>query len=100
MIDVRIEVLRLSTAVAELQLTVPGGELRGRLTGPHHPSRTTLIESYVLKPGPGGSRVIITDPIFWTAEQPYVYRGDLEEWRDGTRVGERPVEVGLKQAGG
>lgn len=90
---IRIEVVRLSSTIAEVHLRA-AGTLRGRLTGPHCATRTTLIESYEVKPD---GRVLIPDPVFWTEVAPYLYRGTLTITRESGDC-EQFVEFGLKQA--
>ena len=99
--DITIEIVRLSSAVAELRLRPnrPDVELRGKMTGPHHPTTTTMEVAYPLKPADGGAmKVVIPDPNLWTTETAFTYRGRIELWQNGQRIGERDVEIGLKIA--
>lgn len=101
MVRVQVEIVRLTTAVAELRLVAedapPGAELRGRLMGPRCGSASTIEVAYPLRPQPDGSaRVVIPEPNLWEPERPYVYWGPVEVWHGGTLIAEERVEVGLR----
>lgn len=99
------ELIRLSSAIAELHIRATpveaGSELRGRLMGPRVPGAETIEVAYPLKAMPGDegcacARVIIPEPNLWAPDTPYVYSGPVEVWCDGRKVCETRIEVGLK----
>jgi hypothetical protein len=103
MINITVEITRLSSAIAELRLSIDGpGELRGRLMGPRSPSGTTIEVAYPIKAtrsddGSCVATVMIPEPNFWEPENPLTYGGPVEVWRAGEKVHEQWIEVGLKQ---
>jgi hypothetical protein len=100
---VRVEIVRMTPAVAEVILRADvAGELRGRLMGPRCSQTTTVEIAYSLKPIPSNehqcaARAIIPEPSFWEPAFPYFYSGPVELWRNGEKVGEQWVEVGLRK---
>jgi hypothetical protein len=104
------DVRRLSPAEAEVwfridaQEVAPSTEVRGRLTGPRCPGRTTVEVAYPLQnfdqlpPGlPGLSRrAIIPDPSFWEPTGPFVYHAVIELWQDGVRCDSAEFDLGLR----
>lgn len=103
MMEIAVEIIRLTSAIAELRLTAhTAGELKGRLMGPRSPLGTTIEVAYPVKASPGEAAqcvgtVIIPEPNFWEADNPLTYAGPVEIWRDGQKIHEQWVEVGLKQ---
>lgn len=103
-LEVAVEVVRLSSAVAELRLRANvAGELRGRLMGPRSPLGTTVEVAYPVKAiatnatGQCLATVIIPEPNLWEPEGKLTYGGPIEIWNDGKIIHEQWVEVGLKQ---
>jgi hypothetical protein len=101
--NITIEIVRLSSAVAELRLQANvKGELRGRLMGPRSPHGTTVEVAYPVKATHRSTDhcsgvVIIPEPNFWESDNPLTYGGPIEIWQDGKMIHEQWVDVGLKQ---
>ncbi len=100
----------LSPAQAEVHVLVtpeqrtPDTEVRGRLMGPNCPYSNTVEVAYALRPlaeaGEGEAlacRVIIPEPSLWEPESPFLYRGPVELWQDGSRADRVTVSHGLRQ---
>src|SRR5262249_21584482 len=99
----------LSPAQAEVHVLVtpqqrtPATEVRGRLMGPNCPYSNTVEVAYALRPLPGAEgdalvcRVIIPEPSLWEPESPFLYRGPVELWQDGSREDRVTVSHGLRQ---
>jgi len=104
-IGLRVTQQRLSTAEAELHVTVETddakGELRGRLTGPRCPHAETIELAYPLKLMPDSrllARVIVPEPNLWTAEMPFTYHGVVELAEGDTVHDRRTFEVRFKSS--
>jgi hypothetical protein len=95
---------RLDANLAELHITFtdlpPDVQVRGRVMGPRCPGSTTVEVSYPLRPLPDPSpntrRIVIPEPVFWTAERPCVYEGPVEFLHGGELVGKITVSFGIK----
>jgi hypothetical protein len=110
--EVNAEVHRLSPAEAEVWLQIdarevaPSTEVRGRLTGPRCPGRTTIEVAYPLRafnqlpPGlpPLSRRVVIPDPSLWEPERPFVYHAVIELWQDGKCCDRAEFDYGLRMS--
>lgn len=103
MIDIKVEIVRLTSAIAELRLQANvAGELRGRLMGPRSPLGTTIEVAYPVKNVQDDIQqcvgtVLIPEPNLWEPDNPLTYAGPIEVWREGQKIHEQWVEVGLKQ---
>jgi hypothetical protein len=98
-----VRIHRLDPTLAELHIEFadlpPDVELRGRLIGPQCPGVSTIEVAYHLRPhGPGVARVLIPEPVFWTADRPCVYAGPVAFHRHGVSVGTLVVTVGIRAA--
>jgi hypothetical protein len=98
-----VRVHRLDPTLAELRVefsNLPADvEVRGRLMGPCCPGATTIEVAYHFRPQPGSPsvfKVLIPEPVFWTAEWPSVYAGPVEFRRDGQPVGSIAVSIGIR----
>jgi hypothetical protein len=96
-----VRIHRLDPTLAELHIEFaglpPDVEVRGRLIGPQCPGVSTIEVAYHLRPqGPGVARVLIPEPIFWSADRPCVYEGPVELRRNGQIVATIDVSVGIK----
>src|SRR4051812_21929122 len=99
-----VRIHRLDPTLAELHIIwsalPPDAEVRGRLMGPRCPGASTIEVAYPLQPlSAGACRVLIPEPIFWSAERPCVYEGPVELRRDGQVVGTITVSVGIRAGG-
>src|SRR4051794_7203464 len=93
--SLQTRLLRLTPAEAEIALDAGQAvEARGRLTGPTCEYSTTVEVAYPVR----GNRVVIPEPAWWDADSPFLYGGTVELWRDGSRVGECRVRIGLSHA--
>src|SRR5215211_6299878 len=91
----RIRLLRLTPAEAEIAFDAgPAVEVRGRLTGPTCAYSTTVEVAYPVR----GNRVVIPEPAWWDTDSPFLYGGTVELWRDGDRVGDWRLRLGLSHA--
>lgn len=100
---IEIEIVRLSTAIAELRLRANiGGEMRGRLMGPRSPQGGTLEVAYPIKSMTDSAvecvgSVLIPEPNQWDSDRQFTYGGPVEIWQNGKTVHAQWVEIGLKQ---
>ncbi len=99
-----VHVHRLDPTLAELHIVftdLPADvEVRGRLMGPLCPGVSTIEVAYHLHPfAPRIYRVLIPEPVFWSAERPNVYEGPVEFRRGRTVVGSMHISIGVRSAG-
>jgi beta-galactosidase/beta-glucuronidase len=108
-VQLTVEQKRLSTAEAELwvfaHLEQPDDslQLRGSLSGPFCLGVETIQLAYPLKPmrTPAANNVlagrfIIPEPNCWSREQPFVYEGKVELWRQGALADSKPIRALFK----
>jgi len=104
-VGLAIEQTRLSTAEAELRVTVtadeavPDAAIAGRLTGPLCPHAETVQLAYPLKMLSGmplSARIIVDEPNLSTAAMPFRYDGVVELRVGGTVVDRRDFQVFFK----
>lgn len=108
--SIRVSQVRLDTAEAELAVMVElndpteGIELRGAFHGPRCAGETTLESAYPITRPIAVSdaemlrgRVLITEPMCWTVERPFVYEGTIELWKSDQRVESVPVTVRFRE---
>jgi Glycosyl hydrolases family 2 len=100
-----VRVHRLDPTLAELHIEfadLPADvEVRGRLIGPCCPGSSTIEVAYQLRKHSGTAamyKVLIPEPVFWTADRPCVYEGPVEFRRDGKVIGTIAVSVGIRTA--
>ena len=99
----KVRVHRLDPTLAELRIEfadLPADvEVRGRLIGPCCPGSSTVEVAYQLRRQSGSAaiyKVLIPEPVFWTADRPCVYEGPVEFRRDGEVVGSIAISVGIR----
>src|ERR1019366_1992920 len=88
----QMRIHRLDPILADLRLEFadlpPDVEVVGRLMGPRCPGVTTVEIAYPLRVLQGPVyRVLIPEPVYWTADRPFIYEGPAEFRRDGYPVG-------------
>jgi hypothetical protein len=98
-----VRVHRLDPTLAELHIefaNLPADvEVRGRLMGPRCPGMSTVEVAYRLQPlATGVYRVLIPEPVLWSADRPCVYEGPVEFRRKGQFIGRLAVSVGIRPA--
>jgi hypothetical protein len=96
-----VRVHRLSPMLAELHIEFAGlpndVQVQGRLMGPRCPGVTTVEIAYPLQPLKHPVyRVRIPDPVYWSAERPFVYEGPAQILRDGQVIGKIALSYGIK----
>jgi hypothetical protein len=99
-----IRVHRLDPTLAELRIAfadLPAEvEIRGRLMGPRCPGISTVEVAYPLQRlSHGVYRVLIPEPVYWTADRPCVYEGPAELRRQGEPPRIVTLSVGVRSAG-
>lgn len=107
----RLEVFYGEATVAEARVyarmddsRLPEGcQLTGRVVGPNSEFAHTLkVTAPLVDQGPGGSllaQAILTDPCFWTPEQPYDYRVDVELRRGGECIATAERRLAIRRLG-
>jgi len=108
---VSFEILRLSSAIAEVLVHVDFNEdvvaetrLAGRVAGPHCPGAETIEIAYpihAVEPNSSrrrSARIVIPEPNLWDAQTPFTYAGAVEVWIEAKKSTELPLEIGLRQA--
>jgi len=86
--------------------STPATEIRGQLVGPTSPFATTVEVAYPLQPFPKlpeglpllARRIVIPEPSLWSPEQPFLYRGAVEVWENGSCLERRLIRHGLRSA--
>jgi hypothetical protein len=96
-----VQVRRLDPTMAEVHVefaSLPADvEVRGRVAGPRCPGVSTIEVAYPLQPIQHPIyRVLVPEPVFWTAERPCVYEGPVEFRRGGQLVGKIMLSLGIK----
>ena len=95
-----VRVHRLDPTLAELRIEFadlpPDVEVRGRLMGPRCKGFSTVEVAYPIQMlAHPVFCVLIPEPIYWSAERPFVYEGPVEFRRDGELVGKIAVSFGI-----
>jgi hypothetical protein len=99
-----VRVHKLDPTLAELHIEFTGlpadVEARGRLMGPRCKGATTIEVAYHLQRLTHAVyRVLIPEPVYWSAELPCVYEGPVEFKRNGQTAGKIMLSCGLKISG-
>ena len=96
-----VRVHRLDPTLADLRIEFaglpPDVEAHGRLMGPRCKGANTVEVAYHLRLfAHPVYRVLIPEPVYWSAERQCVYEGPVEFRRDGQPVGKITLSCGIK----
>jgi hypothetical protein len=99
----QVRVHRLDPTLAEVHIQfadLPTDvDVCGRLTGPRCPGVSTVEIAYPLqKLASACYRVLIPEPVCWTAMRPFVYEGNAAFRRQGIDVGSIKLSFGIKMS--
>lgn len=86
----------------KLDELTPSTELRGRLVGPQSAYASTIEIAYPMRELERADhvvlRVVIPEASWWHPRTPFLYRGPLELWQDGSRCERIELVHGIRSA--